>query len=251
MNDITKFQNLINEIDELIAIKSKSSDSKFEAWQIQVEKSLIKIFNKDSIEYKNFSEISFTPGVWSSNTDEWDEEDIEYCKKGLEKCKVILTSFLETINENNLCSKTEKNFNKVFIVHGHDETLKLSVARAIEKQGLEAIILSEQSNRGQTIIEKFESNSNVGGAVCLFTADDLGRSKKTQEDKFRARQNVVFEAGYFIGKLGRSNVILLVSDEVEVPSDLSGVVYTNDKNWQFEMLKELKLMGYSIDLNKY
>ena len=66
----------------------------------------------------------------------------------------------------------------------------------------------------------------------------------------RARQNVVFETGYFMGKLGRENVVVLADNGIELPSDLSGVVYTSTKNWQFDLLKELKEMGYAIDLNK-
>ena len=141
------------------------------------------------------------------------------------------------------------NYAKVFIVHGHDGELKQSVARIIEKQGIEAVILSEQANQGKTIIEKFENYSDVGGAICLFTADDLGRSKESETDRARARQSVVFETGYFIGKLGRDHIVILADDGIEMPSDLSGVVRTNTGNWQFELLKELKAMGYAIDLN--
>ena len=78
----------------------------------------------------------------------------------------------------------------------------------------------------------------------------MGRAKSDNEDKKRARQNVVFEAGYFIGKLGRSNVILIADKGVEIPSDLQGVVYTETNNWQFSVLRELKAMGYCIDYNK-
>lgn len=72
-------------------------------------------------------------------------------------------------------------FDRVFIVHGHDGALKESVARIIEKQKIEAVILSEQANRGRTIIEKFENYSDVSGAICLFTADDIGRAKKNRQ----------------------------------------------------------------------
>lgn len=139
---------------------------------------------------------------------------------------------------------------KVFIVHGHNEALKQEVARMVEKQGLEAIILSEQVNRGKTIIEKFEEHSDVGAAICLFTGDDYGKAKDATSENLRARQNVVFEAGYFMGKLGRENVVLIANPDIEIPSDLKGVVYTNEKSWQIDVLKELKAIGYAIDLNK-
>ena len=139
---------------------------------------------------------------------------------------------------------------KIFIVHGHNGELKQSVARIIEKQGIEAVILSEQANQGRTIIEKFENYGDVGGAICLFTSDDIGKAKSEDSDKPRARQNVVLETGYFMGKLGRDHVIILSDDGIEMPSDLSGVVYTNTSNWQIELLKDLKAMGYAIDFNK-
>lgn len=97
---------------------------------------------------------------------------------------------------------------------------------------------------------KDELQGDAAGAVCLFTADDEGRAQAEQSEKPRARQNVVFEAGYFIGRLGRENVAILVDKGIEIPSDLQGVVYTGTDSWEFGLLKELKSMGYSIDFNK-
>ena len=154
--------------------------------------------------------------------------------------------------ESSIAIKSERvvTYEKVFIVHGHDGELKEAVARIIEKQGLEAIILSEKVNQGRTIIEKFEDYSDVDGAICLFTADDIGKAKKETTDKPRARQNVVLETGYFMGKLGRSHVVILADNGIEMPSDLSGVVYANTSNWQVDLLRELEAMGYKIDFDK-
>lgn len=135
-------------------------------------------------------------------------------------------------------------------MHGHDEALKQEVARLIEKQNIEAIILSEKANKGKTIIEKLEENSDVGCAICLFTPDDTGKANKETDYKARARQNVVLEAGFFMGKLGREHVVYIAKDGLEMPSDLQGVVYTNATNWQVNLLKELKEMGYKVDFNK-
>ena len=147
-------------------------------------------------------------------------------------------------------TKKAKEYKKVFIVHGHDNGLKQEVARLVEKQGLEAIILSEQANRGKTIIEKFEEHSDVGAAICLFTGDDYGKAKDATSENLRARQNVVFEAGYFMGKLGRENVIIVADKNLELPSDMQGVVYTDAGNWKTEVLQELDKIGYAIDFNK-
>lgn len=142
---------------------------------------------------------------------------------------------------------------KVFIVHGHDNEAKTEVARFVERLDLEAIILHEQINSGATIIEKLEKYTDVGFAIVLYTPDDIGTVKNKSDNlNLRARQNVVFEHGLLIGKIGRNNVVALVKDTVEIPNDISGVVYeTMDSKgaWKFQIAKELKASGYTIDMN--
>lgn len=143
--------------------------------------------------------------------------------------------------------------NKVFVVHGHDSGTKETVARFLEQQGLQPVILHEQPSRGMTIPEKLIANSNVGFAVVLLTPDDFGRAKTDAEDKPRARQNVVLELGFFIGRLGREKVCALLKDPVEFPSDYFGIVYVpwDDAGaWKMELAKEMRAAGYDIDLNK-
>ncbi|MFP8892514.1 MULTISPECIES: TIR domain-containing protein [Chryseobacterium] len=143
--------------------------------------------------------------------------------------------------------------NDIFIVHGHNNEVKINVARTLEKLGLNPIILHEQPNSGKTIIEKFEELSNVGFAIILLTDDDLGKAKKDENLNLRARQNVILEMGYFIGKLGRNRVCPLYAKGVELPSDLYGILYTeidNVENWKIQIAKELKAAGYEIDVNK-
>lgn len=140
--------------------------------------------------------------------------------------------------------------NKVFIVHGHDGELKEQVARLLERQGIEPIVLNEQANCGRTIIEKIETYADtVDCAICLFTADDE-MSDKTK----RARQNVVFEAGYFYGKIGRKHTIIIADTEMmklsENLSDLSGVVYVSKTDWKLDVLRELSALGYKISFDK-
>lgn len=141
--------------------------------------------------------------------------------------------------------------NKVFIVHGHDEGALQSLARFVEKLGLEAIILKEKPNQGRTIIEKFEDAAReVGFAIVLFTPDDEATS--SGQSTQRARQNVVFELGYFSGVLGRGRVCLLRKGEVEVPSDLYGVIYTEmdgADGWKQRLVMELKAAKLDFDAN--
>lgn len=148
-----------------------------------------------------------------------------------------------------------KDKNKVFIVHGRDNETKQEVARFIEKMGFEPIILHEQSSSGMTIIEKIEKYTNVGFGIVLYTPCDKGYEKdSSKEIKSRARQNVVFEHGFLISKLGRNNVCALVKDDIEKPNDISGVVYiTFDSNggWKIPLAKEMKSSGYEVDFNLF
>jgi len=140
----------------------------------------------------------------------------------------------------------------VFIVHGHDEAMKHSVARFIASIGLTPIVLHEQPNLGRTIIEKFEQNAaQVGFAVVLMSPDDVGASVKEHDVKRpRARQNVVMELGYFTGMLGRGRICVLISEGVEIPSDYMGVVYTlfdTGGAWKMTLTSELQSSGYQIE----
>lgn len=163
----------------------------------------------------------------------------------------------EKDNINNNLDKGENNikdFTKVFIVHGHDTLAKMDAARFVEKLGFTAIILHEQASNSDTIIEKIERYSNVGFALVLYTPCDIGGKKDAEQNlQSRARQNVVFEHGYLMGKIGRKNVCALVKEEVETPNDISGIVYvTMDQNdgWRMKVAKEMEGSGYIIDYPK-
>lgn len=141
--------------------------------------------------------------------------------------------------------------NKIFIVHGHDGEARETVARYLEKIGFDPIILHEQASRGRTVIEKVEANSDVGFAVVLLTPDDEG-CKKGETPQPRARQNVLLELGYFIGKLGRDRVCAIRRGQVDIPSDFAGVVWTemdDAQGWKQQLARELSAAGYNIDWN--
>ena len=139
---------------------------------------------------------------------------------------------------------------QVFIVHGRDEGMQQAVERVIEKLNLEPIILSEQVNNGKTIIEKFEKYSDVGYAVVLLSPCDEGRLKNTKDElEPRARQNVILELGYFIGKLKRERVSIIRKTEVKEPSDITGlgyIDYDSNEGWKYKLADELKAAGYKV-----
>lgn len=145
-----------------------------------------------------------------------------------------------------------RNKRKVFIVHGRDNEAKQEVARFLSGLGLEPIILHEQASAGMTIIEKIERYANDADfALVLYTPCDQGRGGHETKvpARNRARQNVVFEHGYLMAKLGRENVCALVKGEIETPNDISGVVYVSLDGyggWKIEVTKELQSCGYEV-----
>ena len=175
---------------------------------------------------------------------------VDITDKLLEEAQNLLDTTAELGNK---IPATYSN-HKVFIVHGRDHNLLTQVENVLMKLGLDPIVLQEQANNGKTIIEKIEECTDVGFGIVLYTPCDEGRLKSEGgELKPRARQNVVLEHGYLMAKLGRERVCCLVSDDVEFPSDIQGVVYTSAKNvgqWKYEIAKELIAAGFSIDTSK-
>lgn len=167
-------------------------------------------------------------------------------RDSLNKLNRKSTSFYQSVEyiDNNRQKK------KVFIVHGHDDLLKNEVSIFLKNLGLVPVILHEQANKGKTIIEKLEYYTDVDYAIILYTPCDVG-GKKDEDQNFRARQNVVFEHGFLMSKLGRNNISVIKKGNVELPNDITGTVYVDGKsNWQSNLVKELKSAKFDIDVNK-
>jgi predicted nucleotide-binding protein len=140
----------------------------------------------------------------------------------------------------------------VFIVHGHDSAKLEEVKRFIEKLGLEVTVLKEQPNGGKTVIEKFEEHANTSTfGVAILTPDDVGKKDgEVGNLRLRARQNVIFELGYFFGKLGRGRVVALTSGDLELPSDIVGLATISlVQDWKRQLAKEVRAAGIKVDLN--
>ncbi|TNB98431.1 nucleotide-binding protein [Pseudomonas jessenii] len=140
---------------------------------------------------------------------------------------------------------------RVFVVHGHDEGARETVARFLMQLGFEPIILHEQANQGRTVMEKVEAHGQVDFAVVLLTPDDQGCAKGGTPEP-RARQNVLLELGYFLGRLGRAKVCALKRGTLEIPSDFAGVVWESmdGDSWKRVLGRELEAAGHEIDWNK-
>lgn len=154
-------------------------------------------------------------------------------------------------------SSSQPKTQKVFVVHGHDEVAKTSLEVFLHEIGLEPVVLHRQADEGMTVIEKFEKHSDVGYAFILLTPDEAAylaaeQSKPEAERKteLRARPNVIFEFGYFVGKLGCSRVCCLYTGNVSLPSDVSGMIYkryeTSVEEVAYSVIKDLKASGYVV-----
>jgi predicted nucleotide-binding protein len=147
--------------------------------------------------------------------------------------------------------------NKVFVVHGHDQALKAEVEVLLTEIGLEPVVLHRQPDKGQTVIEKFEEHADVGYAFILLTPDDVAYPKDreplrdaSRNKELRARQNVIFEFGYFAGRLGRDRVCCLYKEGVVLPSDLAGLIYKkvtdSVESQAYAIVKDLRAAGYQV-----
>lgn len=259
------YQEFSREYDET---QLQNLEDKFNKWD-EYNYELIKFaFKTPANQYLITYSSKGRQGVYTGDEDmlELYREEISQKMAYMESLKEIITlvpydSSYKTV-EKAKTTEIKVHSKKIFVVHGHNELMKQSVARVVSKLKLEPIILHEQADGGKTIIEKFESNAeHIGYAVILLSADDLAVSKaflQSDEGKkkglesslsHRARQNVVFEMGYFIGKLGRSHTFLLLEDGVEKPGDIDGMVYTSFDSegiWKFKLVKELKNCGYNV-----
>ncbi len=233
---------------------------------------LNRLFDNDTMSEEYSSSFSFSGTVLPLSLDysrrgqgerisqnaKFFKEDVVSCvsrlESVLERLELIPEPESQPISSISSDDQSQSLDREVFIVHGRDEGAKESVKGFIKDLDLVPIILHEQPNAGRTIIEKLEDESIiVSFAIVLLTPDDIGYPKdRTNESKPRARQNVIFELGYFIGKLGRSKVCALYKEGVEIPSDFKGVVYLlmgSGDGWKLELGREIKNAGIEIDLN--
>ena len=247
-------ERLRKALDEIAEVKQLRLDSpQFKKWRRDTRIAITNTFGRESSHIKDFERQIF-PYVNGASVP-------EVC----ESAKAILESMIDEINEywedESEASQSSDNHKSeqittkaVFVVHGRDEGAREKVARFLERLELRPVVLHEQPNEGRTIIEKFEDFAHVGFAVVLLTPDDTGRLQADAgEYRPRARQNVIFEFGYFIGKLGRERVCALVQGDLERPSDYDGVLYIqldDSEGWKMRLVRELKSAGYDIDANR-
>ena len=258
IDDLKKFD--VNTITERF-------DARTQALKDKVNSTLADIFGHDTVEYRTYDIYTLEDLPMIMGRKYHLQEVIPATQKGINDAVIKLQSLKEILQEKLQDEPEEVSAffakppertvtvtnREVFIVHGRDEAAKQAAARFIEKLDLKPVILHEKPNEGRTIIEKFEKHANVGFAVVLMTPDDVGASADEKDNlEPRARQNVILELGFFLGKLGRKQVCAVYKD-VKIPSDYDGVLYVPmDKQggWRLQLAQEIKAAGIEIDLNK-
>lgn len=143
------------------------------------------------------------------------------------------------------------NSKKIFIVHGRDSDSLEKVELFLYQIGCDPVVVMNEPSGGLVLIDKIERCAEeVDFAIVIYTACDEGRLKGSEKLQGRARQNVVFEHGYLIAKLGRENVVALVEEGVETPGDVQGVVYVSmaDDDWRQQIIKEMQFVGIDVDI---
>lgn len=259
--------DLVNKLIEKAAalkLEPNLQSSDEQAWTNLARDYLTRVFGSNS---PNVSSVIHAMGDGGLYMGISDHEYQEYLRSGLDNKIKLLRSCIEQLqtdielqglanhkSEEEASIETVPSNSKVFIVHGHNHGVKEAVARFLERLGLDPVILHEKPNAGRTIIEKFSDYADVQFAVVLLTADDEGRVRGSSGDPaLRARQNVVLELGYFLGRLGRARVCALYEAGVEIPSDYQGVLFVElDKSdrWRFDLVRELRGAGFEVDANR-
>ena len=248
MGKISK-QNAHNQISKLLLEADKLKtipvlngsiiyNSEFNKWYKLAESRINRIFGAENHYLKDFNDINYSPPIMLGKVMGSFKNS---ATQGLEEAKAHLLAMLDDID--NWADDVEHsdeakkmditlNSNKIFVVYGHDSVSLSQAENMIYKIGLSPITLPERESKGNTIIEKFERLSQeCCFALILCTPDDEGKEKSDKVLNNRARQNVILELGYFYGLFGRARVFVARKENVELPSDMHGIIhaeYIND-----------------------
>lgn len=252
-----EFVRKLELIDQQIADARGGNPSNFDEWHNKTDVVIRSIFGESSAIHRKFTEIRYSPGMWTENTD-----FAPFVRAGVQEAISVMQAGkleLEITAETAVAAPAPEldsvqPSTRVFIVHGHDDGRKYELESYLQKLLAEPpVILHQEPNGGRVLVEKLEdSSASVGYAVVLLTADDLGRPKELDptDDRARARQNVVFEMGFFFGLIGRGHVAVLVGEGVEHPSDIAGLVYIPldaAGAWKGKLASEIDHSGIEVD----
>jgi len=247
----------VDKASQLLASRPLGSDA-YSSWELVTINILEKAFGDNSPNVSNVQSVGKYGAFPAFAGEDWWEQhrsqSLQTQKTRVQALIDLLETEAQLQSSGQISPQSHLHGSKIFLVHGHDERVLHETARFLEHLKQVVVVLREQPNQGRTIIEKFENYAEVGFSVVLLTGDDRGAANaiKYEEQRLRARQNVILELGYFLGKLGRSRVCALYTAGVEIPSDYSGVLFIEFDaagGWRLQLAKELKAAGLPVDMN--
>jgi predicted nucleotide-binding protein len=146
---------------------------------------------------------------------------------------------------------------RVLVVCGNDSEMKQAITNALTKLMLVAVVICEEPSQGRKIVERFQDYADVGFAVVLLSPDDsvYVKDEPPTKRKLRPRQDVIFELGFLLGKLGKSNVLVFFKEcaNFEIPTDFEGlrvVAFDDRDSWKLALIRELTNCGYNVDAGR-
>lgn len=151
--------------------------------------------------------------------------------KSVENILSVVRAALTRLNRNpdlltrRKAAQNLRHRENVFIIHGRNEAKWRELKDIVKSQfRLNPIVLMEEPEIGsETVIEKFERHAETCSyAIALFTPDDEVTSGG--ETYLQARPNVIYELGWFCGRLGRPGVMLLLQTGTTLFSDFGGII---------------------------
>lgn len=248
-------------LDQQIADAGNGNPANFDDWLNKTEVVVRSVFGEGSPIHRKLDEVRYSPSIWTEGTD-----FAPYRRAGVLEAVTVLEAGKFELEIASDAGESESPANariqeapstRIFIVHGQDDARKFELASLLQSiTGEQPVILHQQANGGKVLIEKLEEHGGGAGfAVVLLTGDDVGRAKQLDpsDDHARARQNVVFEMGFFFGLIGRERVAVLYEPSVELPSDINGLVYTEldaAGGWKPKLASELDRAGIPVNWAK-
>lgn len=226
----------------------------FRNWEDYTKELLRRLFTTDELSDEFGASVRMIYSLGPSSLGEDIDEFRSDGRVRLRRLESIAERLPLYVSESEMPAVSSVPPRRLFIVHGRDHGPRDAVRNFLRDLDVEVVVLEDQPNQGRTIIEKFEANVDVAFAVVILTPDDVGAPKDEMDNaRPRARQNVTLELGFFIGLLGRARVAPIKVGDIEVPSDVDGIVYIDfDRGgaWKLALGKELKAAGIDVDLNR-
>ena len=234
-NDSYKFDDNKNERVETLKQllhqtqtgRSTMSSNDQEIWQARIERVIGRLYGKESTELQQIKDAMEQHFI-ISNRQSKEERNAYFSELANERFDRIEGMLADLILESKsssgkIDSSNLQRSDNVFIVYGHDEYAALQMEKIIRGFDLNPILLSDQANKGRTLIQKFlEEAKDIAYAFVLFTPDDNVTNQS--EEYQQARPNVIFELGWFCGKIGLENVSIVCKKGTKIPSDLDGIM---------------------------